>query len=146
MICCAIPMLADTEASALTVKTIDGAQSHFALSRNPKVTMTDGHLNIKTTEGTVSFPLQSVESFTYDNSVSIVNSVISHDSFEIKGNILHISATNVPQDISISAANGIVMDSFRIEAGRSTDISLSAYQSGIYILTINGNGAKIAVP
>lgn len=143
LICCVLQLLAD--GMSMTVKTVDGTTTYFALTGNPKVYLTDGNLNVRTGDGTTTFPLQSLASITYNQSVNVNSILQNSESYEVDGDLVRFPAADIQRTITIVSLNGIVMDSCVLAAGKSSELSLSDYQPGVYIITINGLSSKITI-
>lgn len=143
LICCALQLLAD--GASMVVKTVDGTTTCFALASNPKVYLTDGNLNVRTSDGTTTFPLQSLASITYNQSVNVNSILQNSESYEVDGDLVRFPAADIQRTITIVSLNGIVMDSCVLAAGKSSELSLSDYQPGVYIITINGLSSKITI-
>lgn len=136
------------EATALTVTTIDGAASHFALYLNPAISIADGKLTVRTDDkNTADFPLAALRDITYTYGfVGIEDTaVLAPDAYAIDGDALAIAPADERRDVSLAAVNGIILASFSVPAGQGANIPLAGYERGVYILTINQKSAKIVL-
>lgn len=143
LICSAIGLLADS--ISMTVKTVNGTTTDFVLTANTKISIADGNLNVKTSNGTTAFPLQTLTSITYKQAVGVNGILQDSEFYEIDGTMVHFPAADIQRTITITSVNGIVMDSQVLAAGKSSELSLADYQPGVYIITINGISYKFAV-
>ena len=124
----------------------DGSKVAFALSEEPKVTFSENSLMINSTTVTVSYDLEDMAKFTYEDSESQGIRNIENDkesSFKFDGEMLLFPSLKVGSKVAIHNLGGVLVFSRTIEAAGDYSFPLSHFDKGVYMVTVNGLTYKI---
>ncbi len=126
------------------VKYQDNQSTMFSFSDSPKILFQDENVIIKTTQTAISIPCTSFNSIEYVSATDIekCSYVPSSYLFQVRGNELIISSTDLECLIEIYDIKGTKISSNFIKADEVSSINLA---HGIYIVIINHKTYKIQI-
>lgn len=128
----------------LRLHTVDGKTINFQLDEMPVTTFSEGMLNIRAGEFAASYPLESLEKYTFVSDFSGIGSVESQSTINIGfiNNIISVTGLNYGERISVYGVDGTLVGS--VSATDSvTVMDISDFQSGVYIVKAENARLKI---
>ena len=143
LLCFGLSLQAETN---LVVWKKDGSKVAFALSEKPIVTFSENSLMINTTTVSVSYDLEDMAKFTYEdpNEEGIRN--IENDkesSFKFDGEMLLFPSLKAGSKVAIHNLGGVLVFSRTIEAAGDYSFPLSHLDKGVYVVSVDGLTFKI---
>lgn len=130
----------------LIVTTLDGNKQAVDLTDKPIITMDDSELVIKLTDSELRFNIQQVVDFRYSDITNVDITEYKASSIQQNSDNLRFTADKSDLNVRISNVAGIVLNSFKVEAGTTENISLGNLSSGLYLVTVNSVTYKIIKP
>lgn len=130
----------------LIVTTLDGNKQAVDLTDKPIITMDDSELVIKLTDSELRFNTQQVVDFRYSDITNVDITEYKASSIQQNSDNLRFTADKSDLNVRISNVAGIVLNSFKVEAGTTENISLGNLSSGLYLVTVNSVTYKIIKP
>lgn len=130
----------------LIVTTLDGNKQAVDLTDKPIITMDDSELVIKLTDSELRFNTQQVVDFRYSDITNVDITEYKTSSIQQNSDNLRFTADKSDLNVRISNVAGIVLNSFKVEAGTTENISLGNLSSGLYLVTVNSVTYKIIKP
>ena len=130
----------------LIVTTLDGNKQAVDLTDKPIITMDDSELVIKLTDSELRYNIQQVVDFRYSDITNVDITEYKASSIQQNGDNLRFTAEKSDLNVRISNVAGIVLNSFKVEAGTTENISLGNLSSGLYLVTVNSVTYKIIKP
>lgn len=133
-------------AQQLIVKTIDGNSQTIALSTQPRITIKDGSLIISTNGTEISFPLQSVDKYSFsETGDSGIKQVDKQDTpFRLDNDRIIFNQSESSRTVMFYSVSGMLLKSFTIEPGPGGYFDISMLSPGIYMVRVNDITFKIA--
>lgn len=130
----------------LVVWAKDGSKVAFALSEEPKVTFNENSLMINSNTVSVSYNLQDMAKFTYEDSEGQGIKNLENDkssSFKFDGEMLLFPSLKAGSSVFIHSLNGSLVFSRIIETAGEYSFPLSQLGAGVYMVTVDGLTYKI---
>ena len=124
----------------------DGSKVAFALSEEPKVTFSENSLMINSTTVTVSYDLEDMAKFTYEDSESQGIRNIENDkesSFKFDGEMLLFLSLKAGSKVAIHNLGGVLVFSRTIDAAGDYSFPLIHLDKGVYVVSVDGLTYKI---
>lgn len=143
--CFCISAIADEPKTQLVVWSKDGTQVAYALAERPKVTFTETDLIITASGIIVNYSMEELSRITYENDdvVSITDLQTGKPSFKLDGESLLFPTLKANSTISLHSLGGELLFSKTIQSAGEYSLPLSALNSGVYMVTVNGLTYKI---
>lgn len=143
--CFCLSAMADESKTQLVVWAKDGTQVAYALAEEPKVTFTETDLVITAKGIVVNYSMEKLSRITYENDdvVSITDLQTGKPSFMLDGELLLFPALKAKSSVSLHSLNGTLIFSKTVQSTGEYSFPLSALNSGVYMVTINGLTYKI---
>ena len=135
LLCFGLSLQAETN---LVVWKKDGSKVAFALSEEPKVTFSENSLMINSTTVSVSYDLEDMAKFTYEDSESQGIKNIENDkesTFKFDGEMLLFP--------SLKNLGGVLVFARTIEAAGDYSFPISHLDKGVYVVSVDGLTYKI---
>ena len=131
----------------VVIQFMDGSRSAFLLSEEPIMTFRSHQLNISTMNGSVSFELQQVEKFFFneDGETSIKTKKDDKDltiSYQDKERLV-IKLPQSKTPVRLYGLDGVNYQTSIMINGGFAEISLSSLPKGIYVINVNNRSIKI---
>ena len=143
LLCFGLSLQAETN---LVVWKKDGSKVAFALSEEPKVTFSENSLMINTTTVSVSYDLEDMAKFTYEDPESQGIRNIENDkdsSFKFDGEMLLFLSLKAGSKVAIHNLGGVLVFSRTIEVAGDYSFPISHLDKGVYVVSVDGLTYKI---
>lgn len=143
LLCFGLSLQAETN---LVVWKKDGNKVAFALTEKPTVTFSENSLMINTTTVSVSYDLEDMAKFTYEDPESQGIRNIENDkdsSFKFDGEMLLFPSLKAGSKVAIHNLGGVLVFSRTIEAAGDYSFPLSHLDKGVYVVSVDGLTYKI---
>lgn len=143
MLCLGLSAKAEMQ---LVVWSKDGGKVAFALSEEPKVTFNENSLMINSNTVSVSYQLEDMAKFTYEDSEAQGIRNLENDkasSFKYDGEMLIFPSLKTGSSVFIHSLNGSLVFSRTIETAGEYSFPLSQLGAGVYMVTVDGLTYKI---
>ena len=130
----------------LVVWAKDGSKVAFALNEEPKVTFNENSLMINSNTVSVSYQLEDMAKFTYEDSEAQGIRNLENDkasSFKFDGEMLLFPSLKTGSKVAIHNLGGVLVFSRTIEAAGDYSFSLSHLDKGVYLVSVDGLTYKI---
>ena len=130
----------------LVVWAKDGSKVAFALSEEPKVTFNENSLMINSNTVSVSYNLQDMAKFTYEDSEGQGIKNLENDkssSFKFDGEMLLFPSLKMGSKVSIHNLGGVLVFTRTIEAAGDYSFPISHLDKGVYVVSVDGLTYKI---
>lgn len=129
----------------LVVWQKSGEKVHFQLSDLPETTFEDGLLVIRTSKTTVTYQLENVLRYTYENVATSIDLLPSERSIEVSREGDAVTYRNLPEGATVSlySANGMLIEQQTACDGQPLTISVSQRPSGVYIVKAGKETIKL---
>ena len=140
-LCC---ILAKADNMLLQIWLSDGQVMSINLNEEPTTTYVDGNLVITTTKATVTFPLETVNKFTYympTNGIDTTEGLGTKLSQD--GESLTFYGLNKNTEITVYSPAGVTVRKVKSGSEKSTTVTVSDLPSGAYIVKVNSITYKI---
>ena len=138
MLCFGLSLQAETN---LVVWKKDGNKVAFALTEKPKVTFNENSLMINTTTVSVSYDLEDMAKFTYEDSGEEGIRNIENDkesSFKFDGEMLLFPSLKAGSKVAIHNLGGVLVFARTIEAAGDYSFPISHLDKGVYVVSVDG--------
>lgn len=144
-ICASVVAKADIISTNLIIWAKNGTKVAYALAEKPKVTFTETDLVIMTKGVEVSYPLESMARFTYEeDSETSVTELKAHDvSFKTNGESLLFPELKANSNVSVCNLNGTLVFQKTIMQNGEYVFPLSNLDAGVYLVKVNNLTYKI---
>lgn len=138
------PLLAE-EKTMLVVWSKDSAKVAYALDEKPKISFTDTTLIISVKDAEVSYPLEDMLRFTYEDntSMAITNLQTDKSIFKLDGEFLLFPALKANSTVSVYSLSGTLVFKKTVRQNGEYAFALSSLNSGVYMVNVNGLTYKI---
>ena len=140
-------LLAATVAWGQTEKRLvvwqkSGEKVYFDLADLPETTFEEGKLVIKTNQATVSYQLENILRYTYQGFVATGIEQQANDRTD------EVTFGNLPEGstVGLYAANGMLLEQFKTNAGKTFTLSIRHRPSGVYIVKAGKETIKLTRP
>ena len=143
LFCFGLSLKAET---SLIVWKKDGSKVAFALTEKPKVTFSENSLMINSTTVSVSYDLEDMAKFTYEDSDEEGIRNIENDkesSFKFDGEMLLFPSLKAGSKVAIHNLGGVLVFSRAIETAGDYSFPLSRLDKGVYVVSVDGLTYKI---
>ena len=143
LLCFGLSLQAETN---LVVWKKDGSKVAFALTEKPIVTFSETSLMINTTTVSVSYDLEDMAKFTYEDSAEEGIRNIENDkesSFKFDGEMLLFPSLKARSKVAIHNLGGVLVFSRTIEVAGDYSFPLSHLDKGVYVVSVDGLTYKI---
>lgn len=133
--------------SYLVIRCNDGSRVTYLISDEPKMTFDGSNMAITSNDINVEYPLYSVEQITYEKGSETSVENVCEDTIlhYIKDNTLNVINDVSDYTINIYDIFGKCVVNKSFHKSETASISLSNFDKGIYILTINKNSFKFRI-
>ena len=134
--------------TSLVVWKKDGSKIAFALSERPVVTFGENALMINSTTVSVSYDLESMAKFTYENIDDSGIKNIENDkasSFKFDGEMLLFPSLKAGSTVSIHSLSGVLVFNRTIESAGDYSLPLTNLDKGVYLVSVDGLTYKIVL-
>ena len=143
LLCFGLSIQAET---SLVVWKKDGSKVAFALTEKPIVTFSETSLMINSSSVSVSYDLEDMAKFTYEdpNEEGIKN--IENDkesSFKFDGEMLLFPSLKAGSKVAIHNLGGVLVFSRTIEVAGDYSFPISHLDKGVYVVSVDGLTYKI---
>lgn len=132
--------------SQLVVWHKDGSKVMFALSQNPKITMSGEMVKVESTATSMEFEFEAIRKMTYDidlaDNIKVIGDTGNKHFTLSDGSITFLPAER-DLNVRIVAINGIVVKEFVVKKDEPTVLPLSTLIAGVYLVNVNGVTYKI---
>ena len=138
MLCFGLSLQAETN---LVVWKKDGSKVAFALTEKPKVTFSENSLMINSTTVSVSYDLEDMAKFTYEDSGEEGIKNIENDkesSFKFDGEMLLFPSLKAGSKVAIHNLGGVLVFGRTIEAAGDYSFPISHLDKGVYVVSVDG--------
>lgn len=138
MLCFGLSLQAETN---LVVWKKDGSKVAFALTEKPKVTFNENSLMINTTTVSVSYDLEDMAKFTYEDPGEEGIRNIENDkesSFKFDGEMLLFPSLKAGSKVAIHNLGGVLVFARTIEAAGDYSFPISHLDKGVYVVSVDG--------
>lgn len=137
--------MADEPKTQLVIWAIDGTKVAYALVEKPKVTFTETELVITAKDAEVSYSLENMARFTYedDSADAITNLQTDESSFKLDGESLLFLALKANSTVSVYSLNGTLVFKKSVRQNGEYAFPLSNLNTGVYMVNVNGLTYKI---
>lgn len=141
-----ISAMAEDIKTQLVVWAKDGTQVVYALAEKPKVTFTETDLVITTKGIEVSYSLENMARFTYeDETVTAITNLQTDKSLVIlEGESLLFPALKANSTVSVYSLNGTLVFKKTVQAAGDYSFPISNLNTGVYLVSVNGLTYKLA--
>ena len=143
LFCFGLSLQAETN---LVVWKKDCSKVAFALNEEPKVTFSEKSLMINSNTVTVSYDLEDMAKFTYEDSESQGIGNVENDkesSFKFDGEMLLFPSLKMGSKVSIHNLGGVLVFTRTIEAAGDYSFPISHLDKGVYVVSVDGLTYKI---
>ena len=125
----------------------DGSHVCYALAEKPKVTLSENDLLVSSKGIVVSYPLNNLLRFTFeDETITSLTDIQSEKRFpKLEGEFLVFPNTDANSVVRIASLNGTIILQKTIQTNGNYSYPISNLKSGIYLVTINNLSYKIIV-
>ena len=142
---CGICCSAHAQMKTLIVSLRNGEKVSFDLKDLPKTTFTSRDLIIHSGTLEVTYPLESVQNYTYSDEVTGLTTVEAGQNISLQqeGNRLtfhHLSADEV---IAVYGTDGRLVRQQRVKAGQPAVVSLDDLPTGVYLIQTRQTNFKV---
>lgn len=136
---------AENNPTSIVVWAKDGTKVAYALAEKPKVTFTETDLVITAKEVEVSYLLENMARFTYEEGqpAAITNLQTDELTFKLDGVSLLFPALKANSIVSVYSLNGTLVFKKTVRQHGEYAFPLSDLNEGIYIVNVNGLTYKI---
>ena len=147
-------LLAATVAWGQTEKRLvvwqkSGEKVYFDLADLPETTFEDGKLVIKTNQATVSYQLENILRYTYQGFVATgIEQQANDRTVTVSREADEVTFGNLPEGstVGLYAANGMLLEQFKTNAGKTFTLSIRLRPSGVYIVKAGKETIKLTRP
>ena len=143
ILCFGLSLRAET---SLVVWKKDGSKAAFALTEKPTVTFSENSLMINTSTVSVSYDLEDMAKFTYEDSAEEGIKNIENDkesSFKFDGEMLLFLSLMAGSKVAIHNLGGVLVFSRTIEVAGDYSFPISHLDKGVYVVSVDGLTYKI---
>ena len=143
LLCFGLTLKAETN---LVVWKKDGSKVAFALTEKPIVTFSETSLMINSATVSVTYDLEDMAKFTYEDSESQSIRNIENDkesSFKFDGEMLLFSSLKAGSKVAIHNLGGVLVFSRTIEVAGDYSFPISHLDKGVYVVSVDGLTYKI---
>lgn len=121
----------------------NGNRISYLLNKKPKLSFTNADIVVSIDNTSIDYPLCDILQLSYeDESVTSVSEIDKEDvMFSFDNQSLSVT-TSTNCTVTLFSTNGDILLQERFKAGKNK-FSLSSFNSGIYILNVNGVSTKI---
>ena len=141
---CSVVSYSQNATQKLVVWLNNETKDYYELAEQPKTSFNGNILNISTNSVSTSYQLENVLRYTYEGAVTKI-SPLKDKSKGFRQKDDGIVLENMPSGIKIQVYNteGVLLKSLTTDGSPDTEISLTGYPKGIYIINIDGHSIKI---
>ena len=143
LLCFGLSLQAETN---LVVWKKDGSKVAFALTEKPIVTFSETSLMINSSSVSVSYDLEDMAKFTYEDPDEEGIRNIENDkesSFKFDGEMLLFPSLKAGSKVVIHNLGGVLVFSRTIEVAGDYSFPLSHLDKGVYVVSVDGLTIKI---
>ena len=141
--CFGLSLQAETN---LVVWKKDGSKVAFALTNKPKVTFSENSLMINSATVSVSYDLEDMAKFTYEDLEEEGIRNIENDkesSFKFDGEMLLFPSLKAGSKVAIHNPGGLLVFTRTIEVAGDYSFPISHLDKGVYVVSVDGLTYKI---
>lgn len=136
--------MADEPKTQLVLWAKDGTQVAYALVEKPKITFTETDVVITANSVNVSYPLENMSRFTYENNTAtVINLQTDESSFKLDGESLLFPTLKTNSTVSVYSPNGTLVFKKTVRQNGEYAFPLSNLNAGVYMVNVNGLTYKI---
>ena len=137
--------MADENPTHFVVWSKDGNPVAYNLSENPKVTFTETDLIISAKGIEVTYAIDKMARFTYEDDEETPIKDLQNDEmiFKLKGEYLLFPALKANSSVSIYSAGGKLIFKKIVQTSGEYSFPISSLSAGTYLVTANGVTYKI---
>ena len=109
----------------------------------------DGKLVIKTNQATVSYQLENILRYTYQGFVATgIEQQANDRTVTVSREADEVTFGNLPEGstVGLYAANGMLLEQFKTNAGKTFTLSIRHRPSGVYIVKAGKETIKLTRP
>lgn len=141
-LCCAGGM----QAQKLVVWRTDGRKISYDLAERPKTFFTGNSVEIRTVYVTVTYPLQSVQKYTFGDLANAVQSPLDNQQTIVRQQDGRLQLENLPAGtpVLVYDASGKLLSRLTAEQQTLIDVNLDSYPNGVYLVKVGDVSYKIA--
>lgn len=135
-----------TDGPKLVIWAKDNTKVSYLLEDSPRITFTDELLVITTNSVEVDYELSQMARFTYENiEASNVVNVKGEKvcSFNFNGESLLFPTSDADISVRVYTTDGKLVLERYVHKGENLAVSLNSFNSGIYLVHVNGITYKI---
>ena len=141
---CVVTSAAQSEAN-LVVWHKDGSRVLFSLSEEPRISYAGDMVTIQAGT-TIEYPFQSIRKMTFEGEeaegISQAETTPARP-FASDGATVSFQPSDRDLRVRLVAASGTVVREFTVRRGEPSQLSLSAFPAGVYLMIVNGVTYKI---
>lgn len=148
LILCALTMAAghaENKAEALVIELASGETATFILEERPRLTFTGEELTITSGDYETSYPLASLQRYTFKfaESSGITQSADKSQTITQTAGHIRLDGLSPGTQIKTFSVNGILVASDAADSNGSATISVSNLPKGVYIIKYGDKSTKI---
>lgn len=122
----------------LVVWLSSGEKAYYALDEQPITTYRERCLVVTTSSLSVSYPLENVNKFTYDNLSTGIRTAESLRKLWVEGNILYASGLNEGSLLQVYTTDGRLLTAVESSGADVTTVVLGKLPKCVLVVKVNG--------
>lgn len=145
-----LPTMAPAEDTAAALEQVlvltmrDGTTQRVSMADNPRTTVENGVLKVRTAEAEMAFPLDNVGTFTFEQQLAGIEAIDKddEDTYGYENGLLTVR-TRSGKPVSVYSVDGREVTRVKTDTGGECRVDMSGYQQGVYIVSIGNKSFKI---
>lgn len=135
------------EVKFLVVNLNDGSTASFALADDPVITNTTSELQVTTTENSIKVAFADLKNYQFTSELAgISEEVMPDETYRVNCNVVYINGVKPETVVRAFSLDGKYVAEVKADEDGHATIDLSAFSSGVYMISYNNKGIKILIP
>lgn len=142
-----LPLFVRGESTHLVISSKDGTQVAFALQEQPRLTFVESELRVLTSKLDVSYALENMANFTYEERDTVSSNVINLQEtgvmYFLNNEYIVFPSLTEGTEISLATITGAMIFSQKLTQAGEYTCHLSHLMPSVYLLKVNNLTYKI---
>ena len=134
------------EVKFLVVNLNDGSTASFALADDPVITNTSSEFQVTTTEKSIKVAFADLKNYQLTSEISGISEVVMpNDTYRVNCSVVYIDGLKPETVVRAFSLDGKYVTEGKTDEDGHAIIDLSAFSSGVYMISYNNKGIKILI-
>ena len=127
----------------LIVNAKDGTKTTFGLAEEPKISFSNGELNIVNSSKTFSISLADIQNYSFDEESTGISDVIKEGSIKLENGFVVFNGLTAGSKVAVYMQDGKLVKECNANTNGSAVLDLSGLPKGTLILQSNKTSIKV---